>query len=205
MHRHTLISKNRTRSVLGGSLLFLRLSKTPLALLFPSLTLLLKDESCRYVSKGLTTIFLFCPFSLWFIVWKSTRRSYPSIYTQVCIWKSCSEKGKKKNNRNIESEEMEFSCWEWKCSTGASARYFSVNLFSVRLMGKMMFLGTRGHRRWGWVRVLTRWANGARGVGRGSRSFNYQLSTAIPETFVGITGHLVVLADKVPFYNSPLF
>ena len=96
MHRHTLISKNRTRSVLGGSLLFLRLSKTPLALLFPSLTLLLKDESCRYVSKGLTTIFLFCPFSLWFIVWKSTRRSYPSIYTQVCIWKSCSEKGKKK-------------------------------------------------------------------------------------------------------------
>lgn len=57
----------------------------------------------------------------------------------------------------------------------------------------------------GWVRVLTRGANGACGAGRRSRSFksfgvSYQLPKAIPETFVGITRHLVVMADKVLFF-----
>ena len=47
------------------------------------------------VSESLTAVFLFF-FPLWFIVCKNTGRSYPPIHTKVCIWKSCSEKGKKK-------------------------------------------------------------------------------------------------------------
>lgn len=52
--------------------------------------------------------FLSSLFPLWFIVWKSTRRFYPSVYAQVCIWKSCSEEGKRANKQ---------SCWEWGSGT----------------------------------------------------------------------------------------
>lgn len=71
------------------------------ALLFESLSLLLKNE------WGFNS-FLSSLFPLWFIVWKSTRRFYPSVYTQVCIWKSCSEEGKRANKQ---------SCWEWGSGT----------------------------------------------------------------------------------------
>ena len=115
--------------------------------LFESLIILLKHELWRCVSESLTAVFLFF-FPLWFIVCKSTRRSYPPIHTEVCIWKSCSEKGKKKTNRNIKSEEVEFSSHESKCYIWQSAPYFFVNLFSLRLMGWVMFLGKRGHMPW---------------------------------------------------------
>lgn len=80
------------------------------------------------ISEGLTAFYLLF-FPLRFIVWKSTRRFYPSVYTQVCIWKSCSEEGKRANKQGVESGEVEVSSCEWKCYAGELVLFFCESVF----------------------------------------------------------------------------
>lgn len=134
-HRHTPRSKNFTESCLEGSLLFLCLSKNHWHCCFSLWPSLWKMNCINTFLRGWQRFF-FCLFHSGLQFQKVPEGPIPPSTPKFAYGKVALQKVRKKNNnnRNVQSEEVEFSCREWKCYAGGSVYRFSVYLFPVRLI-----------------------------------------------------------------------
>lgn len=129
--------------------------------------------------------FLFFFFSLWFTVWKSTSRPYPSIHTEVCVRKSCSEKGKKKMAETLKVRKWNLDVSE-SVRLGSRCVIFLWICFLWDWCGRWCFWESRHmearERMCMWVDWVSKWVWA--GAERCSRShkwfwFHYQLPKAV--------------------------